>query len=140
MANFNIKNIKKEHIIWIVGILFFMSIYPGQGTKAVDQQAIVVTDNMCAVDTDCPVCVGGFAKLNDTVKEDELTFFQELSYAKCVSGKCRLSEYCLVWDCGKSAGCDSVKQTLLDNTLSRLNENPALTLGIVALVVALLLL
>ena len=119
----------KNILLWIVGALFIMSVMPGEGTKAASQQAIVSTNYICNVKEYCPKCVGaGLAKANATA------FPGELSYADCIDSRCELSEYCLVWDCGNSqlfngtgnAPCKSVKRTLLDNTLVKVNQHPAL--------------
>lgn len=125
MAKFKLN---RNMLLWIVGILFIMSVMPGEGTKAASQEAIVSTDYTCNIDSDCPKCVGkGLADANATA------FPGELSYAACVNHRCDLSEYCLVWDCGNSQlangtsspiACKSVKRTLLDNTLVKLNQHP----------------
>ena len=118
--------------MWIVGILFVMSVMPGDGTKAADQQAIVMSEYTCTADKDCPVCVGGgIEKFN----ESDQTFLGELSASQCVNNACVLSDACLIWDCGNAADCNSIKKTLLDNTIERANDNPSLLLlggGIIA--------
>jgi hypothetical protein len=140
----------KNWLIWVIGILFVMSVYPGEGTKAADQQAIIESEYGCSVDTDCPSCVGGFADIPVGALETNLTFYEELAYADCVNSRCRLSEYCLIWNCpsgsvkinatlGESP-CISVKQTLLDNTIRKASDNPKLFLGVIILVVVYLLL
>ena len=151
MAKDLMKKLPENWLMWAIGILFVMSIMPGQGIKAADQQAIIETDYLCSVSTDCPVCVGGFADATG-ILESNLTFFEELAYAKCDNnGKCRISEYCLVWGCptgsyrtnesgGANIPCKSVKTTVLDNTLMKVNENPKLFLGIVVLFIVWLML
>lgn len=138
MANKKFK-LKREHIVWLIGALFVMSIWPGTGTKALDQQAIVQTDYACSVPSDCPVCAGGLFGINESKTEAELSFTEELSYASCVGGTCRLTDLCIVWECppgsthldveGNVIPCTSIKQTLLDNTISKMNENPMLFIG-----------
>lgn len=130
---------KKNIIIWVIIVLFALSILPGEGQKAADQQAIVATEYSCIDDTDCPTCVGGFVTINSTVEED-FTFLEELAYAQCDNGYCRLSEYCLIWDCGNVEECISVKQTILDNTVVKFQENPIWLLAIIGLIVAYLML
>jgi hypothetical protein len=111
-----------------------MSITPGEGTKVSDQQALVATDYTCSVDEDCPVCIGaGFE-----VEESE--FLQELNSKRCIAGSCELSDACLIWDCGNAGECQSIKQTVLDNTVGRLNNNPIIFLLIVGLIIAFIML
>lgn len=144
------KKLPKNWLIWLVGLLFVMSVMPGEGEKAANQQAIIATDYTCTEDTDCPTCVGGFTEINGSIAEEDFTFFEEIAYAKCEAGTCRLSEFCIVWDCpagsttlnatGGIVPCESVKQTLLDNTIAKLRDNPALFLGLIALIAALFML
>lgn len=141
MAGFNFK-FDTNKIIVLIALLFIASMIPcdylgsciGNGTKAADQQAIVSTEYTCATDKDCPSCAGGgIVKYNETATGAS-GFFGELSYAKCVSGVCQLSDSCLVWQCGNSntTTCHSLKQTLLDNTLTKVNQHPGmLILGII---------
>lgn len=139
----------KNAMLWVIGILFAMSVIPGNGEKAADQQAIVVSDYICTTSADCPVCVGaGLFEVNETLGTD-LPFGQELSYAECVAGKCEMSEYCLVWDCPADSmletedgnvACSSIKQTVLDNTIGRLSGNPLLIIGIVGGIIVFLML
>ncbi len=134
----------KNWIIWLVGIFFIMSVMPGEGTKAEDNQAIVATEYLCSTVDDCPKCTGGgLIEFNETAEEHG--FFEELSFSDCVNGKCELSDACIVWDCPEGAEletddgpvpCESVKQTLLDNTIGRFNENPVMFLLIIGLIVA----
>lgn len=134
------KKLPKNILIWAVGILFIMSIYPGQGEKAASQQAIISTDYTCTEDTDCPTCVGGFTEINESILVEDFSFFEEIAYAKCETGTCQLSEFCIVWDCGTDLSCESVKQTLLDNTIAKLRDRPIVFLGIVGLIIAMLML
>lgn len=127
------KKFKREWLIWGVLILFAMSVMPGEGTKATDQQAIVETKYICETDEDCPTCIGGgLIKYNET----EPSFFGELSYADCLNGKCWLSDTCLIWDCGEVEDCKSVKQTILDNTLAKINQRPGLLFAGILLAIA----
>lgn len=105
-----------------------MSIMPGEGNKASDQQAIVTTEFSCSKDTDCPTCVGGldFLAANETKPTDEFTFIEELAYGKCENSKCQLSDSCLIWDCGTVEDCNSIKKTVLDNTVEKINKRPGL--------------
>ena len=138
MAKFTMK---KEYWLWIIGILFVMSIMPGEGTKASSQQALVESNYICTSDSQCPKCVGGgIISINES--NTDPGFLEELSYGKCIEGKCQLSDACLIWDCpvGSDATCKSVKQTLLDNTIGRMNDNPISLFGLIGLAVALLLL
>jgi len=139
------KKIPKNWLIFLVGILFVMSLIPGEGKKALSQEAIIATDWECNTALDCPICVGGFGNVTG-IPESDLSFFEELAYAKCDNnGKCRLSEYCLIWDCpentfrvnetGGRVECSSVQRTLLDNTLVKFNENPKLIFGVILLII-----
>lgn len=140
------KKLPKNLWLWVVGILFVMSVMPGEGTKAASQQAIVATEYICNEDADCPVCVGGgFIEYN----ESDDNFLGELSYAKCVDSKCELSDACVIWECpsgstrdvdGEIIPCKSVKQTILDNTIGKFNDSPAILLLIVGLVLAYIML
>lgn len=133
------KKLPKNLMLWIIGILFIMSVFPGQGTKAANQQALVMQDYSCETDTDCPKCVGGGII---AYNESDSNFFGDLSYAKCDAEKkkCILSDACLVWDCGdkqtQDGTCNSIKKTLLDNTIVKFNENPWIILFIIGLIVA----
>lgn len=132
---------KPNRLIWVIAFFFIMSILPGEGTKAAgDQQAITQSIYVCEQDTDCPTCVGaGFADIDLEKIEAGEFHLGELSFSECNTevGLCDLSEYCLVWDCGPTQqGCDSIKQTILDNTIVRFQENPILLLGAIGLVVA----
>jgi hypothetical protein len=131
--------LKSKNLIWIFAILLFMSIYPGTGYKAESQQAIVSTDLPCTTYKDCPTCVGGFMEHKEYDPLNR-TIFQELSYAKCDGGVCKLSEYCVYWNCGTQANCTSVKQTLLDNTVGKIQQNPMYLVGIIGLIVVFLML
>ena len=137
----------KNWLIWAIGILFVMSIMPGEGTKAANQEAVTESEYICNLDTECPTCVGGYSSIPAGTLESNLTFFEELAYAKCDTtiNRCRLSEYCLVWGCpegsyrvnetgGANIPCVSVKQTLLDNTINKMSANPKLFLGAVVLI------
>jgi Na+-transporting methylmalonyl-CoA/oxaloacetate decarboxylase beta subunit len=106
-------------LLVIVSLLFVLSIIPGQGTKAANQQAIVGTEYTCTSSKDCPVCVGSGIE-----KKDTESFLYELNSRTCVNGKCQQSDACLVWDCGNVAGCNSIKQTILDNTIVKINKYP----------------
>lgn len=119
------KKLPKNWLLWIIGALFVMSMMPGEGTKASDQQTIVASKYTCTTKDDCPSCVlGGIVEY----QEINTTFFGELSYAECVGGVCELSDACIIWDCPPTADpeCKSVKQTILDNTIGKVNENPKL--------------
>jgi hypothetical protein len=152
------KQLPKNWLIWLVGILFVMSVMPSNGTKANDQQAIITSEYICSSDDDCPRCIGGYADITG-ILEENLTFYEELAFGVCDTSKnrCRLSEYCLVWDCPKSAAletdkecvtaadckegetcpsgkcvaqCQSVRRTLLDNTIGKVRQNPKIFLFI----------
>lgn len=127
---------KYNWIIWVVLAFVAMNFIPGEGTKAADQQAIVSTQYSCATAADCPVCVmSGIAEANTTG-------LGQFSYSACTGGKCQLTEYCVVWDCPPSASsnCQSVKRTLLDNTLGKLNQNPWYLVIAIGLIAALVML
>lgn len=130
------KKFNKNILLWVIGILFVMSVMPGQGEKiAGDTQAITQSDIACTQDTDCPTCLGkGLSDFN----ESDPTFLGELSFSECNNeGFCDLSEFCITWSCGDTQeNCESVKQTILDNTILKLRDNPMLTLLIGAAVVA----
>ena len=129
--------INNKRLMWVIAILFVMSMMPGEGTKAADQQAIVDSTYTCSVDEDCPVCVGaGLVDYNET----DPGFLGELSYSECSGGTCQLSDACLVWDCGEAGDCDSIKQTLLDNTIGRFNDNPTGLIILIGLIIAFLML
>lgn len=129
------KKLPKNWLMWAIGILFVMSVMPGEGSKAANQQAIVATQYSCTVDTDCPKCVGG--GLID-YNASSSNFLGELSYADCLEGVCQMSDACLIWDCptGADPSCQSIKQTLLDNTFVKFNDNPMLLILTLGLVVA----
>lgn len=125
-------------IIALTVIVLGLMLSPGQGMKAQSQQAIVATDYSCNVDKDCPKCVGG-GVVDYNVSDDG--FFGELSYAKCLNKKCQLSDACLLWDCGgvntvEPNSCKSIRQSLLDNTLGKINQNPFMLLLLVGLLAA----
>src|SRR3990167_5123685 len=117
---------QSKGLLVFVVILFIASVLPGQGTKAANQQAIMATEYTCQKTADCPVCVG--AGLAEPGQEG---FLQELSYSQCVQGKCQLSDACLIWDCGKSGNCNSIKQTLFDNTFVKLRDNSFILIVII---------
>jgi len=121
---------RKQTILIIVILgLFVLTLIPGEGTRASDQQAIVEKDYTCSVDADCPTCVGGIAGTN-------VSFFDELSYAKCVNGKCHLSSSCLNWDCNNAGGCTSIRQSLFDNLIAYFNTHILVLLLMIGLGVA----
>lgn len=137
MAN---KDIGKK-LVWIIAIIALMAFIPGEGTKPVqDQQAIKQSDYSCSSDVDCPTCVGGWFGIEEGKAMEEFTILDELAYSKCESGRCMLSDWCLEWDCNNAAGCYSVKQTLLDNTLGKIKNNPELLLALIAFIVVYLML
>jgi hypothetical protein len=124
----------KERLIWILVVLFFMSIVPSNGYKAAgDTQAIVGTTFSCQTDTDCPQCIGAGIENASTD-----TFFGELSHSKCVNGLCSLSDSCVYWDCNNAENCESVKATILQNTVGRFQESPALFLLIIGVILAII--
>jgi hypothetical protein len=135
---------KKQHIlVYIVLGLFAMNFIQGMGFKAANQQAVkTYTDFSCTTYKDCPTCVGGFSGQSNTYDTSNMTIFDELSYANCVSGKCQLSEYCITWDCGTQPAsvCPSIKQTLYDNTIAKIQANPMILLFVVAGLIAYLML
>lgn len=131
-----VKKFDSKIILWIVGILFVMSLFPGEGTKAASQQAVVNTDYTCTQATDCPTCIRLPVDINTSKAVEEFTFLEELAYAQCTAGTCELSEYCIVWDCGNAENCQEVKQTLLDNTIGKLQENPMYAIFGILLIVA----
>lgn len=124
---------KQKWLIWIIFGVFLLNFIPGTGFKMPgSQQAIVASEFTCSQDSDCPTCVGA-----QFVDEDPATFPGELGVSYCSAGKCQLSEYCIVWDCGDTQqNCDSIRQTILDNTFLRFQQNPTmfilLILGVVA--------
>lgn len=146
MAKIKFK-ISKTQVLWLIGILFVMSVTPGEGTKVSDQQALVTTDYLCTTVDDCPTCVGG--GIYDYNATDP-SFLGELSYVECVGGRCEMSDACLIWSCPPSAqklnttgglvDCESVKQTILDNTIQKFNENPVILLLIIGAIVAFIML
>ena len=125
-----VKN--KNIIVWIVGILFIMSIMPGEGEKIDEtQQSMVDTIYTCDTSSDCPKCVGGGI---EEFNASDPSFLGELGHATCEREVCQLSDACLIWDCGNTqAECSSVKQTLFDNTIGKFNESPGLFVAILAL-------
>jgi hypothetical protein len=121
---------KKINPIWFIVLiaLFAMSVIPGDGNKATSQQAIVDTTYTCTAAADCPTCVGAGIKTEDTEG-----YLAELNSKTCVGGVCQQSDACLVWDCGKAGGCNSIKQTILDNTIQKFNMYPFVLIGLIAL-------
>lgn len=140
--------ITQTQMLVVIGILFFMSVLPGEGTKVADQQALVTTDYLCTTVDECPTCVGGgISEFNAS----DPTTLGELSFTECIEGRCKMSDACLIWDCptgaaklnvsgGAAEECKSVKQTILDNTIQRFNENPVILLLIIGAIVAFVLL
>lgn len=125
----------QNRALYVLVALILLSIVPGQGEKvSQDTMSIVKSTYTCHQDSDCPSCVGaGIVKYNGTSSG----YFGELSYQKCISGYCHQSDTCMIWACGASqSNCKSIKQTLLDNTITKLNNNPLLYLLIVGLVIA----
>ena len=133
---------KYNKVMWIVLAVFAMGIIPGTGFKADDKQALVVSkDITCGTYKDCPTCMGGFGERTGAALVENATIFDELAYSQCVGGKCELSEYCISWSCGTdTVHCKSVKQTILDNTIAKLQNNPILVLAVIGGLVMFLLL
>ena len=121
-----VKINSKSMALFVVVALFALSVIPGEGMKSSDQMAIVSTEYTCNVNSDCPICVG--SSLGESGKEG---FINELASASCSANKCQLPDTCLIWDCGKSGGCTSIRQSLFDNTIVKLRDNPLLLLMIV---------
>lgn len=133
------KDNRQMILIAVIGVLFAMSIIPGQGIKAGNQQAMISYEEYpCTTNADCPTCVGGGI---EEYNVSNPTYLGELSGGYCSAGKCVLSDSCLIWSCPESqADCKSVKQTLLDNTIGKFNQNPMLLVLIIGLIIAFLML
>lgn len=133
------KNVNTKWLI-LAGVIALMYFMPGTGFKAANQQSLIMSEVGCGSDLECPKCIGGgFEDYNPL----NVTMLGELSYAKCkitapaVRGTCELSDMCTYWDCPTGAtNCESVKKTLLENTVEKFNKNPAILILVVGLVVA----
>lgn len=116
------------YLLYALGIIVLLMIIPGNGQKmaSADNFAMVNTKFACTSAATCPVCI------------DEV--FSANKSATCVSGKCVLPDTCLYWDCGKTEGCHSIRQTILDNTIQKFNQFPWLLWALIGVIVTYILL
>ena len=115
------KELTRNIIIGIALFLLVLAFFPGQGSKAADQKKTAEAVYSCSKDSDCPQCVG--AGLN--ISAD----------SKCVSGTCVLPQTCLKWDCGNQVDCKSIRNTILDNIVTWLSNNPWILISLIIFVI-----
>jgi hypothetical protein len=114
------KKLTRNIILGIALFLLVLAFIPGQGSKAADQKKTAEAVYSCTKDADCPSCIG--SGLNVSME------------SKCVSGTCVLPQTCLKWDCGNQVNCKSIRNTVLDNIVSWLSQNPWIVAAIIVLI------
>jgi hypothetical protein len=121
-ANQWIKNNKVASIVLAIAlILFICNFIDGEGSKAADQKKTASTNYTCSKDSDCPQCVG--TGLNLSME------------SKCTNQQCVLPQTCFKYDCGNQTDCKSVRNTVLDNIVSWLSNNPWILVGLIILAI-----